>query len=56
MKHLRLLALASLLLIIASMVLSELHMEAHSIASLALSFIPMAIYCHILDKHERKAE
>lgn len=52
----RALAYLSLLLIIAGMVLSEMEMEVQSIACNLVAFIPLALYCYKLDKHERRTE
>lgn len=54
MRYLRLLAFIALMLLITAMVLSMAERSLASIACFVLAFIPLGIYCYILDRQDRE--
>lgn len=54
MRYLRTLAFMAAALLTASMAFSMINRSLASITCFAAAFLPLGIFCHMLDRHERK--
>lgn len=54
MRYFRTLAFMAAALLTASMAFSMINRSLASIICFAAAFLPLGIFCHMLDRHERK--
>lgn len=56
MRYIKLLAYMAAALVTASMVFSMIERSMASIICFAAAFIPLGVFCYIMDRHERRTE